>query len=475
MAKLIPIKASRFVEAPVDLQDICLANGMVPTNDVFFPHWYNQSDIILLYGGFGSGKSNFAADRLLDKCMNQPYFKCIYGRKVKDTVRESVFAMLCDRIEDLGLQDEFNYSRAGTSSMVIRHWKTGNVFLPFGADNIKKLKSLKDPTDILCDEFDQFDFIDFKELWPRLRVAGVKCQFWGLFNTVDVNKTHWLYDMFFNPKKPFIEKLRELVPGATTELLTVFCNYTDNYFIDRKLYEEKLWGSAGFDPVRFRQIAKGEWGSSDMTNKYAWAYDEEVHVVDVTTAEGRLLMTIDPRIPVYVSFDFNVDPMTAIVFQTDRKTWLKVYFEFRLRNSDIYEMTERIKVDLAGYFLVITGDATGKARNGNVRGKKSYIDTLRSELKLNGPRVQFPSKNPSFFDARLVLNAVLRKIKVLISSECQFLRNDLHTITVNEAGVIDKKKQEALLKNHLLDTFKYACWNYLKQIVKLMAGQSTPE
>lgn len=467
MPLLYPIRAVNFVRAPVELQDICIQNYLVPVNDVFFDFWNCEAKIMLLYGGPGGTKSTWYASKLINECMNRPYFKCIYGRKVKDNVRESMFATLCDFIETYGLQDEFIYSRAPKSSMVIRHWPTGNIFLPFGADNVKKLKSLKDPTHIWCDEFDQFDQADFMELLPRLRKPGVKTQFCGCFNTKDVNPDHWLWKLFFDPKKPFLDQLRERIPDADLDLVTVFCNYTENVFINHKEYEQVLWMAAGFNEEVFRQTAKGEWGSTDMSGKYAWAFAEGTHIVDMGTPEGRERMKIDPSSPLYISFDFNVDPMTAIVFQFRKDQWLKVFAEIRLRNSDIFEMINRIKTDYGEYFIIITGDASGKNRSGLTKGKRSYVTTIKKKLKLKSTRSKFPSANPSYGDARLVLNAVLKKLKVEIASTCMFLIDDLKTIKVDSHGLINKIKEEKKGKNHLLDTFKYACWNFLRSIVRM--------
>lgn len=467
MPLLSPIRADNFVRAPDALQKVCIDHFLVPVNDVFFNYWNCEAKIMLLYGGPGGTKSTFYAAKLINECMNTPYFKCIYGRKVKDNVRESMFATLCDFIEQYDLQDEFLYSRADKSSMVIRHWSTGNVFLPFGADNVKKLKSLKDPTHIWCDEFDQFLQSDFMELLPRLRVPGVKTQFCGCFNTKDVTPDHWLWKLFFNPKKPFLDQLREKIPDADMDLVPVFCNYEDNQFINHKDYEQVLWMAAGFDEDVFRQTAKGHWGSTDMSGKYAWAFNEGMQVVDVTTPEGKERMNIDASSPLYISFDFNVDPMTAIVFQFRKDVWLKVFAEIRLRNSDIYEMIDRIKTEYADYYIMITGDASGKNRSGLTKGKRSYVTTIKKGLRLKNNRSKFPGANPSYGDARLVLNAVLRKLKVEIASTCLFLINDLTTIKVDETGKINKAKEEKKQKNHLLDTFKYACWNFLRSIVRM--------
>lgn len=62
-----PVKASGFLRLTKELQKIALDNGVYPVNDVFYPVIDDDSKILLLYGGFGSGKSVFEVDKLLDE------------------------------------------------------------------------------------------------------------------------------------------------------------------------------------------------------------------------------------------------------------------------------------------------------------------------------------------------------------------------------------------------------------------------
>src|SRR5438105_5553296 len=107
MVRFEPAKASVFSTLAVDVRGILIDNGAVPVNDVFFDLWNDRSKILLLYGGYGSGKSVFIVDKLLNHCMKDGYFRCFYGRKVRDKIRESVFATLVDRIEELHLEHLF--------------------------------------------------------------------------------------------------------------------------------------------------------------------------------------------------------------------------------------------------------------------------------------------------------------------------------------------------------------------------------
>ena len=252
-----PVKASGFVKLPKALQEISLANNILPVNDVFYPVLNDESKILLLYGGYGSGKSIFVVDKLLDEAMSGGYFRCLYGRKVYDTIRISIFPTFTDRIEERGLKNQFKYSKADNSSMIITCIKTGATFTPFGADNIDKIKSVKDPSHIICEEMDQFSLVDFGVLVSRLRTPKVKSKLIGMFNTTMVKKDHWIKKVFFGKDTP--EEFSEI------SITKIFCNYTDNYFLNIKEYEQTMWIGAAFNKQKFEEISQGLWGVEENT------------------------------------------------------------------------------------------------------------------------------------------------------------------------------------------------------------------
>lgn len=453
MVKIKPVIAQNFIKLPVEFQQILIDNYVIPVNEVFLETYNNRDfEVLLVYGGYGSGKSVFVADMLIDECLNNSYFKCLYGRKVFDTIRISVFDTLCDRIEDRGLQEFFQYSRKPNSSMQIL-CTNNNIFLPFGGDDPGKLKSVKDPSHFFCEELDQFSQDDFAIFITRLRTEKAQTKFIGAFNTVTVYADHWIRQTFFDEAKELNYKLKK-----------VFCNYPDNAFINQDDYVKKLWIGAGYDEKKFKEIASGEWGSADTRNLFAYAFNKKHHVVDVSIPAGAEFMKLDPSLPVYLIFDFNVDPMTCLVAQRSGIKWCRIIDEYRLRNSDIYDLCERILSDYGDYFLIATGDASGRNRNAVTKGKRSFVFILKELLKLSINQVQFPSRNPSVSDTRVLMNALFKKHgNIWISSKCMFFIDDLQTVTVDEKGEMEKEKDH--LKTHLLDNGRYLFWNYFRSFL----------
>jgi phage terminase large subunit len=93
-----------------------------------------------LSGGRGSTKSSFAAIEIILGMMADPNANAVVLRKVKDTLKESVFEQLTWAIEALGVEDYWHIPEA---KLVITYKPTGQEIRFRGADKPKKIKSMK--------------------------------------------------------------------------------------------------------------------------------------------------------------------------------------------------------------------------------------------------------------------------------------------------------------------------------------------
>ena len=116
-----------------------------------------------LEGGRGSTKSSFISEKIIELLENNPRMCAVVLRKVKDTLKDSVFAQLEWAIDTLSetypnLKDHYKLTK---SPLEITNTKTGQVIYFRGADDYGKIKSLKTPKDMYVgitwyEEFDQF-------------------------------------------------------------------------------------------------------------------------------------------------------------------------------------------------------------------------------------------------------------------------------------------------------------------------------
>ena len=265
-----------------------LNHGVIAVNDIFFPLWENTNKINLLYGSYGSGKSVFIVDVLINKVLNDEYCRCYFGRKILETVRGTVHKTITDRIKELKLDEFFNFSDKPNGTMIISCKKNGNEFIPFGANNSQSLKSIKDPSVFFCEEFDQFDFTDFGFIYSRLRTKKAITQFYGAFNTERIYKSHWIRTVLFDGE-------------YKSQVSTLKANYYDNHFIDQEDYLNKLKLIANGNAMVLNAIANGEWGMIRTGSEFWKSFDETKHVKQLAIEKTTIHVSVDENVNPYVT------------------------------------------------------------------------------------------------------------------------------------------------------------------------------
>lgn len=120
-------------------------------DDREYLHWWFE-------GGRGSLKSSFVSLKVIELIMNNPTYCALALRKVKDTLRDSVYNQLVWAIDMLGLGNEF---KCTVSPMAIVRISTGQQIYFRGADEPSKIKSIRPKTGMylaICwyEELDQF-------------------------------------------------------------------------------------------------------------------------------------------------------------------------------------------------------------------------------------------------------------------------------------------------------------------------------
>lgn len=165
----------------------------------------------------------------------------------------------------------------------------------------------------------------------------------------------------------------------------------------------------------------------------------------------------DPKLTTYFSFDFNVDPITCIVSQfSHSQEYIYVLDEFRLRDSNVYDLCDRILSSPYGKsFKMITGDASGISRTTATRGNINNYSIICEKLGLNPEgQLMLPGKNPPIDESRTLSNALFyNHPDFVIHEQCKYLIEDLRFVQVNEKGDIDKTANAH--RSHLLDCLRY--------------------
>jgi phage terminase large subunit len=221
--------------------------GLLPVviNDVYIPNMFRPERIQIWYGGSGSGKSDGKGTELLLKCLLNDYCRVMFVRKVQDTIRLSQFQLFKDLIKRFQLEEFFHIQNV---EMRITCKQNGNMLFARGLDDVDKIKSIADVTDIWIEEpIDKKGSIsssDFTELNRRLRCLKATNHIHLTFNPI--SKDSWINDYFFKSNEYAAFTLR------TT--------YLDNHFSPpestRQFEILKLK-----KPEEYKVYALGEWGS----------------------------------------------------------------------------------------------------------------------------------------------------------------------------------------------------------------------
>jgi phage terminase large subunit len=430
-------------------------------------------DIDFLWGGRDSGKSRDIAQRLLVACMNLPYFRCVLIRKVANTIKDSQWQLLKDVAEEWKIDHLFRFLQ----SPLEIHCINGNKFICRGMDEPGKLKSVSNPSHCWAEEGNQLDKDDFIIIMTSLRYNSGRVKVWFSFNPeCDGDfEEYWLYEIFFKPYKKYLYKQRVFiaqwqieVPGAFGKKQTIaftyrstWTTYHDNPYCkpERVAFLEQL---AILEPYWYEVFTRGYWGNRKVNDPYCHCFNEQKHVGHV----GKPI----PNLELYLSFDFNVNPITCGVYQHDIfDNWIRCIESIKLDQSDIYKLCDYILAKYGGYVLIVTGDATGRNTTALVQDGINYYTVIKNQLQLADGQMRQPTINPPVKENRVLVNACLYKLDIVMdTNNCKELIFDCKKVSVTNTGDIDKgSRSDPVKRADHLDHFRYYLNTFHKRVLKM--------
>lgn len=209
---------------------------------VYWPYVQDYSTRFnVFYGGAGSGKSHFVAQKLILKCL-QYKRKLLVIRKVGNTLKDSVWAMFLKLLYQMPQV----ISRVNKSDFTIE-LINGSVILFKGLDDPEKVKSIEGITDIVVEEASELTEDDFDQLNLRLRAKCGMLQIHLMFNPV--SKVNWVYKRFFEN-------------GTPEDTVIIHTTYKDNPYLPQE-YINSLLRLERTNPAYYKIYVLGAFATLD--------------------------------------------------------------------------------------------------------------------------------------------------------------------------------------------------------------------
>ena len=208
---------------------------------VFRPYLDISSRFLMLMGGAGSGKSHFAAQKIVLKNLCIPNYHQTCFRKTRRTMRESTFRDLWRTICSMGLQSWFTRN---WTELSIENKVNGNRIISAGLDDAEKIKSMSEIGGAWIEEATEITEADFNQINLRVRAPGPN-EIITTFNPVSAR--HWIKRQFFD--------------RAHKRARHVVTTWRDNPYLPRD-YTAELEAYAETHPEWYQIYGLGQWGAA---------------------------------------------------------------------------------------------------------------------------------------------------------------------------------------------------------------------
>lgn len=196
------------------------------------------------------------------------------------------------------------------------------------------------------------------------------------------------------------------------------------------------------DPKSFRQEFEASFET--MSGRVYHQFDRNIHV-------GKY--EFDPKLPIWVGQDFNIDPMSTVILQPQSNGELWAVDEIYFYNSNTEEIVEELE---RRYWrntkqIIVYPDPAGNNRQ-HARGE-SDLDIFREH---GFRKIKYRRKHPKIADRVNCVNKMLRdatgRVKLKIDGSCKNLISSLDQ-TMYKAGSRDIDKKANV--EHLTDALGY--------------------
>ena len=389
-----------------------------------------DSKFFFLVGGYGSSKSYHVALKLILKLLEEKR-TCLVVREVYDTIRDSCFALFCEIITDLELDDVV---KPRSSPMNIR-FPNGSKIIFKGMDKPTKLKSIHNVSIVWIEECPELKYEGFIELIGRLRHPTSRLHM--ILSMNPVGRGCWPYIHFFKLTGLSDERLYQ---ERVLRIGNVYYHHSladDNLFLPHS-YIEQLDELKNYDPDLYRIARQGRFGVNGtmvLPQFEVGKHDDVMNAVNGLPAGGK-------RVGMDFGFETSYNAIMRVAIDHEKK-WLYIYWEYYKNKMTDDRTAEEIKEFKETRELIRADSAEPKT----IQYYKQEGFRIQGAKKFPGSRVQYTRK-------------VKRFKKIICSDACPHCISELSELTYKldrNGNIID---DEFSIDPHTFSAIWYALDGY---------------
>lgn len=405
-------------------------------NKAFWPLIQNKDRYLILYGGRGSSKSDFAAKRLIYECLTQTHFRCIMIRRVGAKVKDSCYQNIKDLTIEMGIYNLFEFTSSPTPKIVCKH--NQNFFIGAGLDDTTKIKSIKDPSAVWWEEDvpEESDFITITTSIRTLKADYIQEIFSINPEVKGDYREHWFYKRFFKDKYEqgvysFSDKTKMELNGKQIQVpYTVHhSTHIDNPHLPDE-FRAVLIDLKKSNPYYYQVYTLGMWGVPKVEGRFYHAFKYDDHVY---TGENRY----NDELALHISFDFNVRPYMSLsiwqILPNEGGYTARCIEEIAAREpyNNTPGMCTLFKQKYGSHNagLFIYGDPAGKHEDTRSTERRNDFTIIASELKSMSPQKRLHNAAPVVMTRGNFINEIFRAnyegVKIEIHEKCTNMINDM--------------------------------------------------
>jgi phage terminase large subunit len=390
-----------------------------------------------LGGGRGSTKSSFVAIELILGMMKDSDANTVVLRKVKDTLKESVFDQLVWAIDVLGVDQYWHIPEA---KLVLTYIPTGQQIRFRGADKPKKIKSMKFARGyckyIWYEEVDEFNGMEeIRMINQSLMRGGEKFTVFYSYNPPK-SANNWV-----NAEVKLTRKDRLF---HHSNYLTVPREWLGEQFI---IEAEHLKATK---PVSYEHEYLGE-----VTGTGGEVFDN-VEIRRITDEEISSFYNVKRGL----DFGYAIDPLSYNVVHYDRK------------KKRLYLFHEVYKVGLSNYSAYYDYIKKENKNNEMVLGDSAEPKSLH-ELRQYGLKIRGVKKGPDSIEYGIKFLQSLEAI-IIDDMRCPETAREFLTYELDKDANGNFKASYPDRNNHAIDSVRYALNDEAMKFKEEQTGKSDP-